>query len=291
MSHEKVDLYQDVTDRIVTAIESGTMPWIKPWASEDCAQKNAITGRAYSGVNSLLLGISGFASPSWLTYKQAQAVGANVRKGEKGTRIVFFKAFKLEDKNSDESAQKIIPILRCFTVFNTAQVDGLPEKYIAPIVKREVDYTATNEQAEAALSMARVEHGGATACFIPSMDKICLPHKADFRTTPEYYAIAMHELTHWTGHESRLKREFGKRFGDKAYAFEELVAELGAAFLCSRFGIDGELQHDAYISSWLDVLKSDKRAIFTASSAAKKAAEFVAGPIVEIGESDEEKAA
>lgn len=270
----KTDVYQEVTDRIVSAIEAGgTLPWVKPWRS--CGvPRNAITGRPYTGINTILLAMAPFASNEWLTYNQAKQVGAQVRKGEQGTQVVLFKPFKVTDKNDPDSKEKTIPLLRSFTVFNVAQIDNLPNKFAKPTAADAQDFSI-NEQAESMLAHAVIEHGSNQACYVPSRDKILMPHKADFKSISDYYATALHELTHWTGHTSRLARDFTGRFGDESYAFEELVAELGAAFLCASCSIDGTLQHDNYIAHWLKVLKADKKAIFTAASAARKSTEFI----------------
>lgn len=269
------DIYQAITDRIIESLENGVAPWVKPWAS--CgAPRNAVTGREYSGINTILLAMAPYANPLWLTYNQAKAVGATVRKGEHGTQVVFFKPFKITDRNDAESLEKTIPLLRTFTVFNAQQIDNLPEKY-TQVIRPQLDTFADNELAEALLAKAVIEHGKPRACFISMLDKIHLPDKVDFKSIPDYYATGLHELTHWTGHTSRLARDFNGRFGDSSYAFEELIAELGAAFLCAHCGIDGQLQHANYIGGWLKVLKNDKRAIFTASAAARRAAEFLAG--------------
>ena len=270
-----IDIYQTITDQIIAALEQGAAPWVKPWAS--CgAPRNAVSGREYSGINTVLLAMSPYASSLWLTYKQAKAAGAQVRRGEHGTTVVFFKSLRLSDVNNPESKEKSIPLLRSFTVFNVQQIEGLPEKYTLSS-KPQIDGFADNEEAEMYLGKAVIEHGKNKACFIPSADVIFMPNKTDFKSIPDYYATGLHELTHWTGHKSRLARDFNGRFGDAAYAFEELVAELGAAFLCAHCSIDGQLQHASYIQSWLKVLKSDKRAIFTAAAAARKASEFVTG--------------
>lgn len=274
------DLYQQVTDKIISALESGAAPWVKPWAS--CgAPRNAVTGREYSGINLVLLAMSPYMSPLWLTYNQAKAAGGQVRKGESGTSVVLFKPFTVKDKNDAESKEKTIPLLRSFVVFNVEQIDGLPEKY-TQAQRPQLNAFEDNERAESLLAQACIHHGKSKACFIPSADVIYMPNKTDFRTIPDYYATGLHELTHWTGHKSRLARDFSGRFGDAAYAFEELIAELGAAFLCAHSGIDGALQHESYISGWLKVLKGDKRAIFTASAAARKASEFLTGAEEEI---------
>lgn len=272
---EKSDIYQTITDKIIKALEAGTAPWVKPWASLG-APRNAVTKREYSGINTILLAMTEFSSNQWLTYNQAKQAGGIVRRGEKGTTVVFFKPLTIKEKSEiqGEDKEKTIPLLRSFTVFNIQQIDGLSEKFtqeIAPQISNFED----NQAAEFLLSQAEIQYGISRACFIPSLDKIQLPAKTEFKTQPDFYATALHELTHWTGHKSRLNRDFSGRFGDASYAFEELIAELGAAFLCASSSVDGQLQHDSYIASWLKVLKSDKKAIFTAAAAARKASEFL----------------
>ncbi len=279
------DIYQEITGQIIEALEQGTAPWVKPWSTAGMP-RNAVSGREYSGINTILLAMSPYGSPLWLTYKQAKAAGGQVRKGEHGTTVVFFKPFNVADVNNPEAKEKSIPLLRSFTVFNAQQIEGLPEKYTLAS-KPQLDNFADNEEAEMYLGKAVIEHGKSKACFIPSADVIFMPDKADFKSIADYYATGLHELTHWTGHRSRLARDFNGRFGDAAYAFEELIAELGAAFLCGHCGIDGQLQHASYLQSWLKVLKADKRAIFTAAAAARRASEFVTGK----REQDEEQQA
>lgn len=269
------DIYQTITDQIIAALEQGAAPWVKPWSTAGLP-RNAVSGREYSGINTILLAMSPYGSPLWLTYNQAKAAGGQVRKGERGTGIVLFKPFNVTDVNNPIAPEKSIPLLRSFTVFNVQQIDNLPEKFIL-VNKPQLDSFEYNKEAEMYLGKAIIEHGKSKACFIPSADVIYMPSKFYFKSESDYYATGLHELTHWTGHKSRLARDFSGRFGDGAYAFEELIAELGAAFLCGHCGIDGQLQHANYIQSWLKVLKNDKRAIFTAAAAARKASEFVTG--------------
>ena len=277
------DLYQEVTDKIIAKLETGVTPWIKPW---NCASPNGgmpyniISGKTYRGINIPLLYCNEYALTGWLTFKQARDVGAHVKAGEHGSMIVFYKPFAVKDKNAKPDAdgntkERIIPLLRSFTVFNVDQVQGLPEKYLPKLDERTQIERQT--QAEALLSKAVVKHGGDRAFFTPSHDFIQLPVPESFIDAPSYYATGLHELTHWTGHVSRLAREYGKRFGDQAYAREELVAEMGAAYLCAHCGIAGKLQHAEYIQSWLTILKDDKRAVLVAASAAQKAADHVTG--------------
>jgi antirestriction protein ArdC len=292
--HQPKDLYQEVTDKVIAEIEAGKIPWIKPWTNSGHGglPYNVITGKPYRGINSMILFAPG-AGEGWLTYKQASQVGAQVRKGERGSMIVFFKPLKIEDKNAPADAadkSKTIPMLKYFTVFHTSQVDNLPEKYQPKVVEAPSEKVRI-EAAEALLAQARINHGGDRAFYRIETDSITLPQQAQFKSVDDYYATALHELTHWTGHSTRCAREYGKRFGDTAYAREELVAEMGAAFLCAKTGITGKLQHAAYLQSWLGVLKADKRALLVAAGAAQKAADFVTGYKVEEQAEDEQQAA
>lgn len=264
------DIYQTVTDRIVASLEQGTAPWLKPWASNKCGAVgpyNAASGRPYNGINWLVLGEGG-----WLTFKQAKELGGSVRKGEKGTQIVFWSFPKIRDTETGE--EKVVPFAKGYTVFAVEQCDGIDASKLkapAPITAGQ-----TNINVIAAQAGAQVRHGGSRAYYSPSTDHVQMPSLDAFESADAYAGTLAHELVHWTGHQSRCDRQFGKRFGDDAYAFEELVAEIGSAFVCAQTGIALEgLQHDSYVASWLKVLKGDKRAIFTASSQAKKAAEFL----------------
>lgn len=271
------DIYQEVTDRIVTALEAGTVPWLRPWRDDRSGSTlepyNAASGRPYNGINLLILGTMPYADLGWLTYKQAQELGGNVRKGEKGTTVVFWKFVAAKD-DENEGKERIVPVARAYTVFNVAQCDGVD----AAKLKRPTAPVAGDTDIDTVAQRvgASVRHGGAKAFYTTGSDFIQIPSAAAFRSVDHYQSTLAHELTHWTGHKSRCAREFGKRFGDQAYAFEELVAEIGSAFLCARVGLPlDELQHPAYLANWLRILKDDKRAIFTASSKAKAAAEFL----------------
>jgi len=278
-----IDLYQDVTDRIVAAIEAGTPPWVKPWSVSDFRPRNAKTQRAYRGVNSVLLGLEadakGYADSRWLTFRQATELGARVRGGEHGTTVVFYKLTELPEQSADRTAiqYRTVPLLRSFTVFNVAQIDRLPESMMKP--PEPAAWDAHNE-AEALLyaSGAEIHHGGEQAYYQRAKDIIHLPPRSSFAAAGAYYATALHELVHWTGLESRCNRNLAGRFGDDAYAVEEIVAEMGSAFLCAHCRIDGRLQHAAYVHAWIRVLKSDKKAIFAASAKAQAGADFVLRP-------------
>lgn len=274
----QTELYQSVTDRIVAALEAGAAPWIKPWANDRSGgtmPHNAVSGRGYHGINVLLLWgaeqANGYTSPAWLTFKQAADCGGNVRKGEKGTQIVFWRFRQVTDSATGETRN--VPMLRTFYVFNIAQCEDLelPKRRNVrePIGPTEID-------ALIALTGADISHGGDVACYMPSRDAISMPHRAAFKTIDGYHATLLHELTHWTGHKSRCARDLSGRFGNAAYAAEELIAEMGSAFLCATLGVRLEqLQHADYIATWIKVLKDDNRAIFTAAKAAQTAADYV----------------
>lgn len=277
-----VDLYQSVTDKIVEQLEQGVAPWVKPWTNSGFGglPYNAATKKPYRGINTMMLySPAGAAGDGWMTYTQAKEIGAQVRKGERGSMVVFFKPLKIEDKNAAADAadkSKTIPMLKYYTVFHTSQIDGLADKYLPQIVAQPTERQRI-EAAEQLLAQARIIHGGDRAFYRIDTDSITLPHQQQFKSVDDYYATALHELTHWTGHSSRNAREYGRRFGDQAYAREELVAEMGAAFLCAKTGITAQLQHASYIGSWLKVLKNDKRAVLVAAGAAQRAADYVTG--------------
>lgn len=280
----KADLYAAVTDRIVAALEQGHIPWITPWTGspEQAQPANLSSGHRYRGVNVLLLNMvqaaQAYPSNRWLTFQQARSLGGHVRKGERGTEVVFFKMLDLAQEGgtiSAEPSRKVVPLLRSFTVFNAAQVDGLPPALVT--TSAPVEPFDANEAAEALLaaSGAVIRHGASSAFYRPADDLICLPDPQAFISPERYYGVALHELTHWTAHPSRCARVLSGRQHIEAYAFEELIAEMGSAFLCSHVGIHAELQHAAYIESWLKALRSDKRLIFSAASAAQKAVDFL----------------
>ena len=258
-------LHEEITDRIVKQLEAGTAPWVKPWAVP--LPYNAATSRRYNGVNVLLLWDTPYPRPAWLTFQQATALGGRVRKGEHATRIVYVSTY-LKEKEGKESER--IPFLARYFVFNVEQVEGLPEHLYAPPERVRSDIDAF-----LLATKAPVRHGGVQAYYREKDDYIQLPHREHFGSADRYYATRLHETVHWTGHPSRLNREFGKRFGDKAYAFEELVAELGSAFLSADLGLSPELHHAEYLRSWVAILSGDKRAIFAAAARATYAAAYL----------------
>jgi len=279
MRKGKRDIYQEVTDRIVAALEGGAAPWVQPWRSIGVSGdlRNGQTGHVYSGINVLLLGMelaaNGWTDPRFVTFRQAKALGGSVRKGEHGTMITFWKSLV---KETDDGERKAFPMLKHFHVFNVAQCDGLelPEgKTLDGLPEPERDARCERYLAG---TLAEIRHGGNVACYKRApIDVIQLPHAGAFTDLGAYYSTAFHELIHWTGADGRSERTKGKRFGDSDYAFEELVAELGSAFLCQRHNVDGSLQHSEYLRTWLAALKDDKRFLFRAASKARQAIEWV----------------
>ncbi len=271
----KTDFYQQITDSIISIIEAGRTGDGISWA-QDAANGMPInhkTKAAYRGINTLILWsatrANGYSSNAWLTYKQAAEMGGQIRKGEKGELCIFFKMLEIVDTNDDE--QKEIPMASPFWLFNLDQIDGM-EKPEVQTIRAEWEQV---EEAERILksSGAKINEHGQKAFYRPSTDEITMPERSRFSSAKDFYSVVLHELTHWTGAKHRLNRDFSCRFGSEAYAFEELIAELGSAFLNAEIGfIASQIpDHAGYIDSWLKVLKNDKRAIFTAASQASKA--------------------
>ena len=278
----KRSIYERITDAIVVDLEQGVAPWVKPWnGSADPVPHNAATRRAYRSINHLLLGMrcyaDGYRTNGWLTFRQAQERGGTVRRGEKGTTVVLFKPLD-QDEASVSSFSKPRAVIRAFTVFNIDQTEGLDD--LVPTADAPIPWDP-HESAECVIdqSGADIRHQGFQAFYASSRDCVYLPERSSFPSADGYYATALHELSHWTGHKSRLNRDFSGRFGSEAYAVEELIAELSAAFLSAHCRIPGQLQHSNYIASWLKVLNSDKRAIFMAAAQAQKAADYLLKPM------------
>ncbi|KAA3516975.1 DUF1738 domain-containing protein [Agrobacterium vitis] len=285
----KQDIYEKITTRIIADLERGVRPWMQPWNAEHAAGRIIrplrANGIAYRGINTIMLWSEavdkGYSAPIWMTFKQAQELGGHVRKGESGSLVVYANTLhKTEtDEKSGEEVERDIPYMKGYTVFNVEQIEGLPEQYtqVAHSVLDPVQRIAAADAFFAATG-AEISHGGNRAFYSEGADRIQMPPFETFQDAESYYATLAHEGTHWTKHKSRLDRDFGrKRMGDEGYAREELVAELGAAFLCADLGITPEVREDhaAYIGNWLTVLKGDKRAIFTAAAHAQRAADFL----------------
>lgn len=268
------ELYASVTNRIIKELEAGAVPWVKPWHNGNrggLMPYNAATNRAYSGINIPILWhaaeVRGYPTHGWLTYKQAKARAAHVRKGEKGTTVVFTKKLTV----GEEDEERRVSMLRTYTVFNVAQVDGLerqPTPDIVAIPNPDINHFVASTEAD-------IRIGGDTAAYIPSMDFITMPPVEAFRGQEHYHATVLHELGHWSGAKHRLDRDLSGRFKTRSYAAEELIAELTAAFLCAHLGVTGELRHAGYIQHWIALLRDDDRAIFTAASRASQAANYL----------------
>lgn len=283
------DVYERVTATIISQLEAGTRPWLQPWQSTGAHRLPPLplrsTGERYQGINILLLWSvaleKGYRSRTWMTYKQAMTLGAQVRKGEKAALVVYANSLTRTDENDQgEDVERQIPYMKGYSVFNVEQIEGLPaELYAPPAPLPELKSFALLEAAERfiANTQAEVRHGGDRAYYSRSSDHIQMPDAGLFSSAETYTSTKAHELLHWTGHETRQARQFGQRFGDEAYAVEELVAELGAAFLCAdlEVAIEPRDDHANYLDHWLSVLRADSRAIFTAASQAQKAADFL----------------
>lgn len=279
---EKFDIHAHVTNAIVAAIEAGTPPWRKPWTGSQGGAPFPLrhNGQAYQGINVLMLWLAaaekGYTSPFWMTYRQAQELGGQVRKGEKSSTVVKYGTFEREDENGEEKA---IPYAKAYSVFNADQIDGLPESYHGTPSEEARDMgTEPNGELEAffAATGARIEHSDdPRAYYHPLEDRVHMPPIATFHSANRYYATLAHEVTHWTGHSSRLDR-LSKGRDREAYAFEELIAEIGSCMICAHLGLVPEYdQSAAYVEGWLKALKDDKRLIFTAASAAQAACNLV----------------
>lgn len=284
----KQDLYSRVTNGIIADLENGVRPWIKPWSAEHLAGRITrplrSTGEPYSGINVVLLWAEavacGYTAPIWITFRQALALGGHVRKGEKGSTVVYAnRIVRTEAGDDGQDVERQIPFLKAYTVFNVGQVEGLPSHFYAT-AEPQLDAAQRIAHADAffAATGAEIRHGGNQAYYALQPDYVQTPPFECFADPESYYATLAHECTHWTRHPTRLDRDFGrKRWGDDGYAREELVAELGAAFLCADLGLEltPRADHASYIASWLEVLKDDRRFIFTAAAHAQRAADYL----------------
>jgi antirestriction protein ArdC len=287
----KQDVYERITAKIVTSLEQGVRPWLKPWNAE--AMAGRITrplrsnGIPYRGINIVMLWMEamekGYSAPIWMTFKQALELGAHIRKGEKGSLVVYADTItRTEGTKDGEEREAVIPFMKGYTVFNVEQIENLPPQYHAKTETPKIDAPQRIAHAESffAATGASITHGGTRACYAQEPDHIRMPPFETFIDPESYYATLAHECCHWTKHPKRLDREFGrKRWGDEGYAMEELVAELGAAFVCADLALTPEVREDhaSYVASWLKVLKDDKRAVFAAASHAQKAADYLSG--------------
>ncbi len=290
MSIEKQDVYTRITNTIIADLEKGVRTWMKPWNAGNTAAR--ITrplrhnGLPYSGINILMLWAEaeaqGFTGPTWMTFKQALELDAHVRKGEKGSLVVYANSItKTEEDGNGDETEREIRYMKGYTVFNVEQIEGLPEFYYGkPVVQTTSVERISHAEAFFQATGADIRYRGDKAFYSNDGDYIQMPVIEAFRDAESFYATLAHEAAHWTKHPSRLDRSFGrKRFGDEGYAQEELVAEHASAFLCADLEITPEVREDhaAYIANWLTVLKNDNRAIFTAASHAQKAVDFLHG--------------
>lgn len=276
------DLYASVTKEVIRQLEEGTPPWVRPWKDAKMSgvgmiPSNLVTGRLYSGGNILLLWLTasqrGFGSLQFATYAQINGIGAKVRKGERATHVIFTKhGIKKDDGGED----KPMTIVKSYPVFNIDQLDDVDDRFRhaqeAPPTQTMI-YTRASDFAKG--TGIKIKNGGNRAAYYPGGDEVVMPLANQFESEEAYWGTLNHELIHGSGHKNRLDRQFGKKFGDTAYAREELVAELGSAFLCARLDIPASFRSASYIESWLKVLKEDSRAIFNAASYAGQASEWL----------------
>lgn len=279
------DTYQRITDTIIEQLEAGTKPWIRPWRgnSRGSLVPRRATGEAYRGINVLMLWLAselaGYEENTWMTYRQAQDLGGQVRKGEKGSLVVKYGTFTPKEREDDD--ERAIPYLKGYTVFNVEQIENLPDRFYRPAADLPATPVPHLETVETFVrnTGAAITYGGTTACYRPAPDDILMPDRARFVDEVHLYSTLLHEMSHWSGAKHRLDRDLSGRFGSESYAIEELVAELSASFLCAELGVahDPRGNTATYLGSWLKALKNDKRAIITAAAKAQAAADYLYG--------------
>lgn len=291
--------YDKITERIIAALEAGTVPWRRPWKGGDYAARNGLSGRRYSGVNVFSLALSGFEDPRWVTFRQALAAGGAVRKGEHGTPVVFWRFLEPKEQPKEGERYRKIPMLRVFTVFNVTQCDGLDAEKLSPWAQDDDNPFTPEQEADGiaqrffqAAGAPRLSHDGRDRAFyVPAQDHIHTPKPERFDSAAHYYHTLFHEASHATGHKSRLDRHGMETgigpFGSEVYSREELAAEFGAAFVAAEAGLDNSLTDNsaAYIASWLKALKSDHRFAVVAAGQGQKAADY----ILDSGDADEDE--
>jgi antirestriction protein ArdC len=291
-AYVKTDIAAEITQKILARLEAGTKPWVQPWTGNAVSRPLRHCGTAYRGINTLLLWMTaeerGYTSPTWMTYRQAELLGGQVRKGEKCSHAVFYKVIapgepaSTDEIEGYEDGGKVRRLLRFFAVFNADQIDGLPIRYL-PVLNetRQIPESIHRPQLEALFARipAIVRHNGTRAYYHIARDEIVLPPVDQFTSYEAYASVRNHETAHWSGAEKRLNRTFGKRFGDSGYAMEEMVADMSAAILGAAMGLpEAQLDnHAAYLATWIKVLRADKNAILTAASKADEAADFILG--------------
>ncbi len=293
---------QVITNAIIARLEEGVSPWRRPWTSATSIERPMrACGKPYRGINVIWLWLvaeqRGFTMPTWMTYRQASELGGQVRKGEKGTLAIFYKAYgKTEhDPVTGDEQTSHRRVMKTFTVFNVGQIDGLPDRFVVPPLPRVRPPETHRAEIDAfiAASKATIINGGSRACYIPSLDVIHMPDWQDFESYAQYGAVVAHELTHWTGHKSRLDRDMSGGFGSEAYSREELCAEISSALIGAELGLPVTHldNHASYIASWIKLLKHDERALMSAAAKAEAAATYLlakAGRDLSADEPDEE---
>ena len=279
------DIHQEVTDKIISALEAGYDPWQCPWQDGGSLPCNGKTGANYSGTNTVLLMIermiNGYQSNEWYTFNQMKELGGKLLPKQKGTMAVFFKRRVIKDTDDKgEEEDRLIPMIKHFHVFNKDQIEGLPETEVDKLLDQEeprFDFAPAERLIEA--SGAVIEVSGASACYRPSLDTIHMPDRQRFQgldAEGHWYSTLLHELSHWTGHSTRLARPgITQRGNRKSYAYEEIVVEQASMMLCATLGIKGKLRHESYIASWLTELRNDKKFIFKAASEAQKVTNYL----------------
>lgn len=284
---ERANLYEQITNRIITELETGRVPWVQPWGSSRAAigmPYNAVSNRRYSGLNILTLWNAvverGFAGHAFLTFRQAVALGGSVRRGEHGVGIIYTRRFiPGEERRRAESEGREpsggIPFLKSFTVFSVEQCDGLPDHICEPPTPIPEGLILPQAQALIDATGADFRIGGAQAYYSPRHDYVAVPRPEDYFDPINWHRTALHELSHWVGHPSRLNRDQSGAFGSPEYGREEMIAEISAAYCCAALGIVPTVRHADYIGSWLEIIREDNRAILRAASAASKAADYL----------------
>jgi antirestriction protein ArdC len=286
--HNRASLYQEITDKIMVALEAGRVPWVQPWGAAAGISplgmpKNVATGRPYSGINVIILWTAvierGFSGQSWLTFRQALGLGGHVRKGEKGTTVVYADRFipnkERQRADDDGDEPQAIPFLKRFTVFNTEQCERLAADISALPAPVPEELILPQAETLIAATGADFRIGGDRAFYSPAQDFVQVPRPEAFFEPINWHRTALHELGHWTGHPSRLARDLSGPFGSKSYGREELCAEMASAFVCASIGIVPTVRHADYLGAWLDILREDNRAVIRAASAASKAADYL----------------
>jgi antirestriction protein ArdC len=285
---DRANLYQEITDKIIAELEAGRVPWVQPWGENTASAplgvpQNAATRRCYSGINIIILWTAvierGFSGQSWLTFRQALGLGGHVRKGEKGTTVVYADRFIPDEERrraaEDGDEPQAVPFLKRFTVFNTEQCEGLPEDLATSPAPVPEGLILPQVEALIAATGADFRIGGDRAFYSPAHDFVQVPRPEAFFEPLNWHRTALHELGHWTGHSSRLGRDMAGTFGSRSYGQEELCAEIASAFVCASLGIVPTVRHADYIGAWLDIMREDNRAVIRAASAASKAADYL----------------